>query len=886
MVSKNLRGIGTIVALAMLAGCSNSTSFRSTGSRTAVKNKKADADGSTISNSTPAPVDPNENKLGASKTMQLRTVERDFTAGILASTNISQTLPRSKVGSTFTMTGALGDPSPQPGSVAETLARSVVSSNVTMAASYATQNSSFVQVTRQRMIDTLKQGGSSSFSQTFNQLGENTGPIDILIVIDNSLSMAEEQTKLASKLSPLLASLSNADWQISVVTTDSANGCQRALIRKGDANYSQAFSTAISGAGTAGSGNERGILMAVAGLKGSFKVPGNTPGTTVVVPSAGTCPTSAQTWVRAGAPIVVLIVSDEDNCSNNGSECPATDPWKYDSYLYDYLSTIRNPGVDARVYAIDWIPNTVCATGANVATQYNNIVTRTKGLSGSICDADYTNTLNRISQDAASILKNQFSLTNIPDSGSSKVYVDNVLTNAGWNMVNGTLTFTTIPSNGAVIRVEYVVSSSSVLADIQLSQPAAAETIVLKVNGAVIPASAYSYAAATNKISYRAPDLANIQVDYRMLTPALQSSFTVGQGATASSLVVKVNNVIVSNYALNAATGVITFSAPPQDSASISASFQKSNGNTLVYPFVIPATVDYSNLEASISGSTTAVPFTFLNNAVTFAAADFVEGLVVKISYRSRPKNQAVTLLLPFTPVSGSLSVVSGGVSCPPAQYTLTGTSLVVNCDPGATDYISASYMYLDPSLVGTVVLSKVLQYPLPVPSTVDAKYFKAVIDGTADEIPVSWNAGIVTVDAANFVMGRVIRVSYLGRTMGGTVHIPLAQTPIPTSLVVMAGATKCAAGSYTVSASELLVTCDASAADAINVAFNYLSSISKTFAINDVVVPDSATWVVSIDGTLAAVNVDYSRVGNVVTVLKSLTASSKINIVVNFMGE
>ncbi len=863
MVSNILRGISIIAALAMLAGCSDSTSFHSTSSRIAVKDKKSGADG-----------------------MQLRTIERNFTAGIMASTNISQTLPRSKVESTFTMTGALGDPSPQPGSVAETLARSVVSSNVTMAASYSTQNSSLVQVTRQPIIDTFTQGGSSTFSESFTQTSVKTGPIDILIVIDNSGSMAEEQAQLASKLSPLLDSLSNADWQISIVTTDSANGCQRSLIRKGDANYSQAFSTAISGAGTAGSGNERGILMAVAGLKGSFTVPGSTPGTTILVPGAGACPTSAATWVRPGAPVVVLIVSDEDNCSNNGSDCPATDPWKYDSYLYDYLSTIRTPGVDARVYAIDWVPNTVCQTGMRVATQYDNIVTRTKGLSGSICDADYTTTLNRISQDAASILKNQFSLSNTPDVGSSKIYVDNVLTNTGWNIVNGTLTFTTIPTYGAVIRVDYTVTAGTILSDIQLSQPAAPETIVLKVNGAVVPASSYSYSATTNKISYRAPDLANIQVDYRMLTPALQSSFTVGEGATPASLVVKVNSAIVSNYALNSATGVITFSVPPQDSASISASFQKSLGNTLVYPFVIPATVDYRNLEATISGSTTAVPFTFLNNAVTFAAANFVEGLVVKISYRSRPKNQAVTLLLPFTPVSGSLSVVSGGVSCPPAQYTLTGTSLVVSCDPGATDYISASYMYLDPSLVGTIVMSKVLQYPLPVPSTVDAKYFKAVIDGTSDEIPVSWNAGIVTVDAANFVMGRVIRVSYLGRTMGGTVHIPLAQTPIPESLSVIAGASKCAAGSYTVSASELLVTCDASAADAINVTFNYVSEISKTFAINDVVVPDSATWIVSIDGTPAAVNVDYSRVGNVVTVSKSLTASSKINIVVNFMGE
>ncbi|MBC7660110.1 MAG: hypothetical protein H7249_10405 [Chitinophagaceae bacterium] len=111
-------------------------------------------------------------------------------------------------------------------------------------------------------------------SESFQQNSTASGILDLLLVIDNSGSMTEEQQNLSSKLSPLLYYLKDSDWRIGVVTTDPKDGCLRGLISKGDANSSELFTNAVN-AGIKGSGNERGILQAVAGLKGECNPSGS-----------------------------------------------------------------------------------------------------------------------------------------------------------------------------------------------------------------------------------------------------------------------------------------------------------------------------------------------------------------------------------------------------------------------------------------------------------------------------------------------------------------------------------------------------------------------------------------------------------------------------------
>ena len=667
--------------ISQVSGCGNSTTFRGGAVGTTAETVKSNGDATASLPGGTGDADPNtvagNGRTGnidgdPSKVMQTRTLEREFAAGAVST-----------------------------GNVEKTLARGEVSSNFTMASVYSDQTPSFTQNTLQPSVNKFTQGSAgTAVMQNFTQATTGSGPIDILVVIDNSGSMYEEQKNLATKLNPLLDSIEGADWQISVVTTDPKNGCQRALIRKGDAGGATTFANTITAAGLGGSGNERGILMSVVGLKGSFTVPGETPGSTTVVSDAGACPATAS-WLRPNAPVVVVIVSDEDNCSDNGSNCktPTSFPWRTDDYLFNYLSTIRKPSEDARVYGLFWKPADItCNGGAYKGIQYESIVTRTKGFSGSICDGDYTTTLKLISKDAATILKNQFSLSSAPDAGSLKVYVNNVLTPAGWNVAGTTLTFTTVPVAGATIRTEYVVGAAPVLTELPLTAVPVVDSIEVMAGGVIVPknpTTGWSYSAIGNKVVYRPADLAAVQVSYINATPALLSSFPLGTGVKAASLAVKVNGVVATNYTLNANTGVITFAVPPPQGAKVESTFQKLESKTLEYAFAIPTTVDAKSKKVVNLTTGNEIPVTWPAGKVLIAEANHVEGQVLKVSYLARNLGEEIRIPLAQEPIAGSVSVVAGASPCTAEGFSVVAGEVVVDCDPGASDKIVVSYTYV-----------------------------------------------------------------------------------------------------------------------------------------------------------------------------------------------
>ena len=146
----------------------------------------------------------------------------------------------------------------------------------------------------------------------------------------------------------------------------------RKLIKKGDPDVYSDFIDAVT-AGTGGSNNERGLLQAVRTLQGSCL---------------------AAPWIRDNSTVSLLIVSDEDNCSD-GTMC-AGKPYQESSFLLDYLASIRQPGVNARAYDLLWHPDmsqAECSTGYNKANIYAEVIDATGGTFGAICDNDYSQSL-------------------------------------------------------------------------------------------------------------------------------------------------------------------------------------------------------------------------------------------------------------------------------------------------------------------------------------------------------------------------------------------------------------------------------------------------------------------------------------------------------------
>lgn len=232
------------------------------------------------------------------------------------------------------------------------------------------------------------------------------GTADILIVIDDSESMAQEQRNLGEKLDKLLQYLKGVDWQIGVITTSAKKSgnthrCELKLITSKDRDAQTKFLNAVQ-AGISGAGNEQGILQAVVGLK---------------------CP--EQKWIRSNSTVAVLIVSDEDNCGD-GEGC-RNDPSASENYLIQYVEKDlgRVVGRNAGFYGI-YSPVDEPCDHAVPAEIYQRLIdykdpVKNRANFGKICDASYGPTLERISKNIADLLASKFTLKALPISGSLKI---------------------------------------------------------------------------------------------------------------------------------------------------------------------------------------------------------------------------------------------------------------------------------------------------------------------------------------------------------------------------------------------------------------------------------------------------------------------------------
>ncbi|RYZ59838.1 MAG: VWA domain-containing protein, partial [Proteobacteria bacterium] len=411
--------------------------------------------------------------------------------------------------------------------------------------------------------------------ETFEQLGKK-GLIDILVVIDDSGSMTEEQKNLSTKMNSLLTSLKDTNWQIGIVTTtvQASDKCILTLVKSTDTDAEAKFAKAVQ-AGLSGSGNEEGIRQAVNGLK---------------------C--SQSPWVRADSSVAVLIVSDEDNCSSRGADCPNS-PGKTISYLTNYIeqTLAREIGKTAGIYGIFSPTVNSCKTAGNIGYQYEELMTYAAQKSGTtvskifgnICDADYSNTLNAISSNIALLLKNQFELSSAPDSGSLKLSVEgSVIPAANYKFSGKTITFNAgkEPANGKVLTAEYNVGAVPLFTKVTLKNTPAADTISVKVGSTVLAASAYTVSG--NEITFKTQpaSLAKIAVDYRVAA-ALKNAFQLEKTPIAGSLKVLVDGKAASGMTYDAAANQVVLNPAPLDGLAIELNYNYRTGPQLSYQVAI-----------------------------------------------------------------------------------------------------------------------------------------------------------------------------------------------------------------------------------------------------------------------------------------------------------
>ncbi len=320
--------------------------------------------------------------------------------------------------------------------------------------------------------------GIANKGETFKQgAGIFSNQLDILWVVDNSGSMAPFQTNLAANFSASITGFQakGYDFRIAVTATDAYTAAPNFggvtanakfkdgidsightgifLITPTTPNLVNVF-VKNAQTGTLGQGDERAFQ--------SFQ-------------EALTNPVNAGfNFLRPQSFLAVIILSDEDDFSSSrGTGQPAdhdyNDPRLHpvDNYITFLDQLTQSTGAFRRfnvsaIAATD--PACVAQTQSKItATRYKDLVTKTKGVLGSICDASFANALQAISNQIA-VLSTQFYLAKKPRPDSIQVIVNGQVIPAdptnGWtyDVDANSIQFhgVSTPPQGATIQVNYI----------------------------------------------------------------------------------------------------------------------------------------------------------------------------------------------------------------------------------------------------------------------------------------------------------------------------------------------------------------------------------------------------------------------------------------------
>lgn len=261
--------------------------------------------------------------------------------------------------------------------------------------------------------------------------------VDVLLVIDDSYSMADDQERLAEQLPRLLALAQDwsQDFHIGITTTDTikVRGQLQGFPRFADQTTDMQSFAANVMVGTAGYHIEMGLEGAYLALYDRAQQTGLACNPNL----AGQCPRDADGlglicveglcsgrntgFLRDDAELVIIIISDEEDSS------PETVGW----YLRQFTA-LKAPGsgVGVTVHSVI-VPPEGCVGGFGVpGRRYIQASEATGGQIVSICAPDFVDQLDRVA-DRTFGLKERFYPSMPPDPSTLEVRVEGELCERG-----------------------------------------------------------------------------------------------------------------------------------------------------------------------------------------------------------------------------------------------------------------------------------------------------------------------------------------------------------------------------------------------------------------------------------------------------------------------
>ena len=301
--------------------------------------------------------------------------------------------------------------------------------------------------------------------------GPVSGPVDVLWVVDDSASMEASQLAVGAAFPSLLAPLTvdAVDWQMGITTTDMTDPAWRGrlldlgagrILRPESANPAGVFAQQVL-VGIEGSDMERGLEAAWA----------------AVTPPLATHENDG--FLREEARLAVVIVSDEDDCSDEGTFSEATpascvaQPQALVA-ISDYLTRYAALKTDVTVYALVETGITAESEGCggnNPGSRYIELARATAGDVFPLC-GDFDAHLGSLGQQLAG-LKRSIVLSRTPDPATLEVILvpgegavegpttlpEDPTRTDGWTLDAASNTVrlwgTAVPAFGETVRVSY-----------------------------------------------------------------------------------------------------------------------------------------------------------------------------------------------------------------------------------------------------------------------------------------------------------------------------------------------------------------------------------------------------------------------------------------------
>lgn len=297
--------------------------------------------------------------------------------------------------------------------------------------------------------------GSQKESFSFDDDG-SLPKVDVLFVVDNSRSMVAEQKKLGAALASFIGSLGNVDWQIGITTTDISDGPYglkgsllaysggSKVLSVNTPNYPKEFAQTVVRNETLSCNPEAGI----------------------VCPSADERPLEAVRMAiskhkdensglfRSGADLAVVMLTDEDEGSDLTNAITSQAVIEAFATTFGTSKTLSTYGIIVQPGDTACYDEQLLTNGAQYGTRAAELAALTGGVTGSICDEDYSPILSSIGDRVRDMVKS-VTLKYTPLPETVQLFVRPSDPSLTWQINGNTIVFNKPPNNGTKIDVVY-----------------------------------------------------------------------------------------------------------------------------------------------------------------------------------------------------------------------------------------------------------------------------------------------------------------------------------------------------------------------------------------------------------------------------------------------